>query len=297
MLHPAQSFFNNAYENQGVSAGLVIANNGREILVLCDYDEIRDVETITVTFGDGKVKEASLKKFDNNTGLAVIAIALKDIPPATLDIIEIATLGSSNDTTLVGQPIMAIGQVNGYNDSICYGMLTSISHSLIMADNQYKLLTTDIFSSQKPSGILVNMNGEVIGIIKNDYNSDEAKNMLSAIGITELKGMVSKLSNNISVPYLGVYVMDVPEEVHTSLKVPKGAYVTDIDMDSPAMRNGMQKGDIIVQVGDMKIETSTQYMMAVRQYLVDKTVTVTVLRPSQEAFQEMSFEMMLGTKE
>lgn len=290
-------WFNNAYENQGVSAGLVIANNGREILVLCDYDEIRDVETITVTFGDGKVKEASLKKFDNNTGLAVIAIALKDIPPATLDIIEIATLGSSNDTTLVGQPIMAIGQVNGYNDSICYGMLTSISHSLIMADNQYKLLTTDIFSSQKPSGILVNMNGEVIGIIKNDYNSDEAKNMLSAIGITELKGMVSKLSNNISVPYLGVYVMDVPEEVHTSLKVPKGAYVTDIDMDSPAMRNGMQKGDIIVQVGDMKIETSTQYMMAVRQYLVDKTVTVTVLRPSQEAFQEMSFEMMLGTKE
>ena len=250
-----------------------------------------------MTFGDGKIKEASLKKYDYNTGLAVIAIALKDIPPATLDIIEIATLGSSNDMTLVGQPIMAIGQVNGYNDSICYGMLTSISHSLIMADNQYKLLTTDIFSSQKPSGILVNMNGEVIGIIKNDYNSDEAKNMLSAIGITELKGMVSKLSNNISVPYLGVYVMDVPEEVHTSLKIPKGAYITDIDMDSPAMRNGMQKGDIIVQVGDMKIETATQYMMAVRQYLVDKTVTVTVLRPSQEAFQEMSFEMMLGTKE
>ena len=68
------------------------------------------------------------------------------------------------------------------------------------------------------------------------------------------------------------------------------------DIDTDFVKK-VQKGDIIVQVGDMKIETSTQYMMAVRQYLVDKTVTVTVLRPSQEAFQKMSFEMMLGTKE
>lgn len=290
-------WFNNAYENQGDSAGLVIANNGKELLVLCNYNEIKNAETITVTFGDGKVKEAALKKFDHNTGLAVIAIVLKDIPQATLDIIELATLGSSNDTTLVGQPVVAIGQVNGYNDSICYGMLTSISHPLTMADNQYKLLTTDIFASQKPSGILVNMNGEVIGIISNDYNSDEAKNMLAAVGITELKGMISKLSNNISVPYLGVYVIDVPDEIHTTMDVPKGAYVTDIDMDSPAMRNGMQKGDIVVGVGDTKIETAVEYMMAIRQYLVDKTVKITVLRPSQDAFQEMSFEMMLDTKE
>lgn len=290
-------WFNNAYENQGDCAGLVIANNGKELLILCNYKEISDAESIMVTFDNGIVKEAGLKKHDYNTGLAVVAIALKDIPKATLDTVELAVLGSSNDTTLVGQPIVAIGLINGYNDSICYGMLTSISHSLPMADNQYKLLTTDIFSSQKPSGILVNIDGEVLGIIKNDYNSEEARNMLSAVGITELKGTISKISNNISVPYLGIYTTDVPEEIHGTLDIPKGAYVTDIDMDSPAMRNGMQKGDIIVAVGDTQIRTAAEYMMAIRQYLVEKTVKVTILRSSQNGYQEMDFEMMLVTKE
>lgn len=289
-------WFHNSYESEGNSAGIAIANNGKELLVLCNYSAISDVETITVTFGDGKVAEASLKEHDYNTGLAVIGIDLKSISKQTLDSVSIAVLGSSTDKALTGQPIIAIGQINGYNDSTCYGILTSIGHTLTMADNEYKLLTTDILSSQNPSGILVNMNGEVIGIIKNDYNNEDSKNMLSAIGISELKGMISKLSNNISVPYLGVYAIDVPTEIHEALKVPVGAYITDIDMDSPAMRNGMQKGDIVVAVGDEEIRSASDYMMAIRQYLVGKTVTITVMRSSQDAFQEMTFEMMLDEK-
>ena len=289
-------WFNNQYESSGQAAGLVIANNGRELLVLTNKTVVENVEEIRVTFCNGKNAAAEIKKSDASTGLAVIAISLKDMDKETQDAVVIATLGVSRSDSLLGQPVIAIGSLNGYSDSVSYGMITSMGYNVTLADNQYKLLTTDIYASTNPTGILVNMNGEVIGIVKNDYNNEETSNMLSAVGISELKGMITKLSNNISIPYVGVYAVDVPKDVNEQLNVPEGAYVSDIEMDSPAMRKGIQKGDVIVQVGETEIKSAADYMGAIRQYVVDDTITITVQRTSHDSFQPMEFSITITEK-
>ena len=289
-------WFNNIYQSEGSTAGVIIANNNRELLILTRKSPLDSAQSIMVTFCNGVSSEGSIKKYDVNTNLAVIAVDLKYLRDTMLDYIYVATLGSSVDSGLTGSLAIAVGNIQGYKDSVCYGMITSVGNPVTLADNQYKLLTTDIYASQSASGILLNTQGQVIGIIDNTYNHSDTKNMLSAIGVSELKGMITKLSNAEDVPYIGIYAQDIASSVRLEQGLPQGAYVSDIDMDSPAMVNGIQKGDIIVQVGGTQIHSATDYMNAVRGCTVDKDVEITILRASKDDYEQMMFTVQPKTR-
>ncbi len=282
-------WFNNTYQREGTTAGVVIANNNRELLILSKKTPIDMAENIRVTFCNGVNADAEIKKYDKNTDLAVLAVDLKYVGNATLDYVSVAALGSSAPSGIIGTPVIAVGNILGYNDNVCYGMITSKGNNVELADNGYKLITTDIYASENPSGILVNLAGEVIGIIDNSYNNPDTKNLLSAIGITELKGMITKLSNDEDIPYLGIYTQDIPSQARIEMGLPQGAYIFDIDMDSPAMLNGMQKGDIIVQVGTHEIRSAADYMNALRDAVIDRNLKVVVQRASVDSYEQMTF--------
>lgn len=290
------NWFNNTYQQEDTEAGVIIANNNRELLILARRTNLKDVESIMVTFCDGESLSGSIKKYDVNTNLAVVAVELKEIPKSTMDRIQVATLGSSSIITQITTPVIAIGNIYGYNDSVGYGIVTSVGNIITLADNQYKLLTTDIYASQNPSGILVNFKGQVVGIITNAYNHSDTKNLLSAVGITELKGMIEKLSNGYDVPYLGIYAQDVSTTARLELGVPVGAYIYDIDLDSPAMEKGIQKGDVIIAVGDNEIRSAAGYMNALRSFEVGEEVEVVVMRASQDEYEQMTFTIEIESR-
>lgn len=290
-LHSDVDWFNNTYQSEGTTAGVIIANNNRELLILSHRTALSDAESIQVTFCNGVYADASIKKYDVNTDLEVLAVDLKYLESPTLDYVSVAKLGSSAASGLIGTPVAALGNLFGYSDNVCYGIVTSKDNNVELADNQYKLVTTDIYAGENPSGILVNLSGEVIGIIDNSYNNSDTKNLLSAIGISELKGMITKLSNGEDLPYLGIYAQDITAQVRTELGLPQGAYIFDIDMDSPAMLNGMQKGDIIVQIGTQEIRSASDYMNALRNAEIDKNLRIVVQRASVDSYEEMTFNV------
>lgn len=282
-------WFNNTYQKEGTTAGVIIANNNRELLILSKKSPLDMAENIRVTFCNGVNADAQIKKYDKNTDLAVLAVDLKYMGSTTLDYVTVAALGSSASSGIIGTPVIAVGNIFGYNDNVCYGMVTSKGNNVELADNGYKLITTDIYASENPSGILVNLAGEVIGMIDNSYNNSDTKNLLSAVGITELKGMITKLSNGEDIPYLGIYTQDITSQARLEMGLPQGAYIFDIDMDSPAMLNGMQKGDIIVQVGTHEIRSAADYMNALRDAVIDRNLNVVVQRASVSSYEEMTF--------
>ncbi len=288
-VHSDVDWFNNTYQSEGTTAGVVIANNNRELLILARKSPLGVAESIRVTFCNGVNADAEIKKYDKNTDLAVLAVDLKYVGSATLDYVSVAVLGSSAPSGIVGKPVIAIGNLFGYKDNVCYGIITSKGNNVELADNEYKLITTDIYASENPSGILVSLEGEVIGMIDNSYNNSDTKNLLSAVGITELKGMITKLSNGEDIPYLGIYTQDITSQAKIEMGLPQGAYIFDIDMDSPAMLNGMQKGDIIVQVGTQEIRSPSDYMNALRTAVIDRNLKIVVQRASGDSYEEMTF--------
>ncbi len=287
-------WFNDPYENTGQTTGFLLTDNNREVMILVMYDELAAGEELEVTFANGEQVTAAMEGMDEETGLAVLAVKKESLTDATLESIRYIELGRSTGTQLMGTPVIALGRPLGKQNSVVFGMVTSEDTVLSMTDANYKLLTTDIYGSTDATGLLINMNGQVIGIINQEHNSQTAPNLVSAMGITELKPVLERMSNGLEKSYLGIKGADVPDEITNSLKVPQGAYVTGIVMDSPAMAAGIQSGDVIVRMGDTQIHSFEAYTQAVRQLNPEQVVEIVVMRQGQQAYRMVNLKVTMG---
>lgn len=289
-------WLDNEYENEGAVSGLIVADNGRELLILANVNSIRGADSLKVIFADGEEYNATIKKSDGNIGLAIIAIPKASMKSSTLERVEKANLRASG-SNLTGTPIVALGRPMGTEGSLCYGNITSTENGIRLPDSNYRYMTTDIYGSSSASGVLINLQGQVVGIIDMSYNSSDLKNLISAISISDLTKVVESLSNDKDIAYFGVYGVDVTVEANEELGVPLGVYITEIDMDSPAMDAGIQSGDVIIKVNDLEV---TNYKDMVNALLLEKpenTIAISLMRQGPEGYMEMETSAVLGLKQ
>ena len=249
-----------------------------------------------ITFSDELEYEAELKKKDSNTGLAILAVEKNTMKRTTLQAAEPIKLGTSAGSNLIGNPVIALGQPAGVAGSVCYGFVTSAGSTVDLPDSRYKWITTDIYGSSSATGILVNLSGQVIGIIDSSHNSSDTRNLVSAIGITDLRKLIERMSNDKDIPYLGIHGADVTLQVHEELDVPYGTYIMEIDMDSPAMAAGIQSGDVITGIGDTKVTSYQELINGMMDMEPEETMTLTLLRQGPEGYTEMELPVTLGTR-
>lgn len=285
-------WFNDTYENEASASGVIVANNGKAMLILVNESALNGAESIAVTFCDQTQAEATVLQRDRITGLAVLAVPFLSIGEETMDVIDIAKLGSSVRADLPGRPVIALGSPLGTSGSLAYGIVTSAGTQMDLPDSDYKLLMTDIYGSSNATGILVDLDGMVVGILDHDNKSSDMPNLLTAYGITELKKTIEKMSNNKERGYLGVYGCDVPQEVaeDTEIQIPAGAYIKTIEMDSPAMAAGIQSGDVITRAGDAEIATYNELLQVLDDLQPEDVLTLTLSRQGRE----MQVEVTLG---
>lgn len=302
-----RDWFNNIEEKKNQSAGVIIANNGKELLVLVDYTPLKKAESMTMTFSylDSSLYGKSeyqipvkLKQQDGSTNLAILTADLTEIPADLLEEngISVAVLGSSNIANLVGTPVIAMGSPMGSSGSVGYGMITAVTASDQKADCNYRLLQTDIYGSQNAGGVLFNLNGKVIGVITGQSNSSDMKNLINAYGITELKKRIEKISNGTKAAYMGISGVDVTEDAHNKLKVPYGTFIRDVDMNSPAMLEGVQQGDVLTAFNEKGILSYNDYIAALMQEQPGNTVKLKLMRASQGEYKEMEVSVVLDAQ-
>lgn len=289
-------WFNNAYENKGQYTGVIFANSRTQLFVLIDSLEIEKAEEITVTFRDGSSVPGVYSQHDMNLGLSVVTVNLSDISEETMDKIGVAGLGSTRSSGMLASPVIAIGKIFGNTDSVAYGMITSENTILNMTDYNYEFLTTDIYGSETATGYILNTSGYLLGIIHQEQNTAEARNLVSFVGITELRRTLERMSNGKEAAYLGIEGMDVTQEANSKQGVPLGAYVTEIVMGSPAMKAGIQSGDIIIGLDGMSILSYTQYMDVLAGYEPEETVNVHISRQGVEEYSEIEIPIILGKR-
>lgn len=285
-------WFNNTYENMASVSGVIVANNGKSILVLVSAETLHSADSIIVTFCDQAQAEAEIVQRDQTTGLAILSVPLLSVSEETMDVIDIATLGSSNSNSLLGTPVIALGSPMGTSGSVCYGVVTSTGTIIDQPDSAYKMIMTDIYGSHNATGVFVNLKGMVIGIIDNTNISNDMDNLLTAYGISELKKTIEKMSNDQELAYMGVHGADVPQEAIEELDIPAGAYIKEIEVDSPAMAAGIQSGDVITQVNEEPITTYGELLNMLNNAEPEQVLTIMLARQGRE----MSVEVTLGTR-
>ena len=114
-----------------------------------------------------------------------------------------------------------------------------------------------------------------------------------SIGITELKPLIGHMGNGDERARLGVHGATVPPAIKASEEIPDGAYITAIDMDSPAMQVGIQSGDIITTVHGVPVADYAALCGLLLERRPEDTLKLTVLRQSGNSYSEMELEVTL----
>ena len=285
-------WFNNAYESKGQGSGIIIANNGQELLILTERKVIAEAQSIYVTFMNDTSVEASIKKYDGNTGIAVLSVPLSEVDADTMNAITVAVLGNSLGV-MQGTLALAVGSPLGTNYSILTGNITSSSYSISTIDANYSIFTTDIVGSKNGSGALINLKGEVIGLITQGYSNDGDQNTLTAISISELKPVIEMLSNNQDIPYIGLEVITVSNTIAKDNDIPQGVYIKGVKMDSPAMAAGLQSGDVITEIDGEAVYSVEGYETKLLSLPPGNEADVTIQRQGNDGYKEIECHVIV----
>ena len=282
-------WFENTYENTDQASGLILADNGRELLIVVDSKVSDDNARIRVEFSDGTKANGKKGMKDANTGLMIVGVELSQISDETKEEIREAVLSNASPSSMVGEPIIAIGSPIGSN-SIAYGFVTSTAQTLSMIDRNIHLVNTDIYGSRGASGVIVDYSGSVLGIITEKKSDYTTANLISAFAISDLRNSLEKISNGSSLVRMGIYGTDVPEEAMEE-GVPNGVYVAEIVMDGPAMEAGIQNGDVITRIGTQEIRSFDEYEKVLQNSQPNDNAVVTAMRYARGEYQEMTFDV------
>ncbi len=282
----------NEYETKKETAGVIIGKNGREALILTDYSSIKEMGDLKVTLSSGYSYEVELKQYHKDSDVAILTLSMSDLGNRAEEI-SVASFGNSTEDLLC-MPVIAMGSPMGDCGSVGYGMITSDNGMLSTVDANYKLITTDIYGSQNAKGFLFNLKGQIIGIIYNGNKTSDMRNRIIGYGVSDMKNLISVLSGGFEVAYLGVTGISVTEEANKQAKVPLGVSVQEVEEESPALRAGIQKGDIIVEIDGKTVASYEDFATVFSQKKASQMMELKILRQSGNEYIEMTFNIVLG---
>ena len=144
------------------------------------------------------------------------------------------------------------------------------------------------------SGFLFDTYGNVMGIIDPDLMNEDGTGTLAAIGISAIKSEIELMSNGKNVPYVGIIGTIITKEMSEIQGMPAGLYVTEVEVDSPAMKAGIQSGDIITKIGGQEIDSLTAYHKEVLAQEAGKTIKLTGQRYGVENYVDIKFNVTVG---
>lgn len=286
-------WFNNSFEMQGQGSGVVIADPGEKLFILTDKNVISDVKSISVTFRNEAIADAKLYSCDMDTGIAIISVEKKSLDAITLQDIEVAKIGNSK-MLKKGAVVIALGSPLGTSFSVLTGNITSTDNMVSKMDDNFSVFTTDIVAAKNSSGVLINTQGDVIGLVMQGYSNSEDANILTAVGISEVTEVIQHLVEGKEIPYLGMKVITVNGKIARDNDIPEGVYIKEVAVDSPAMLAGLQSGDVITQVDKRSLSTVAAYSEQVMHMIPGEEYPVIVQRQGANGYYEVKCKVEAG---
>ncbi len=265
-------------------SGVVVGENG---VVLTNYHVVEDALRLTVTVNEEE-HDAVLVAYDEALDVAIVQAADLNLPPVRLGDSDSLMVGDW--AICIGNPLseqftgtVTAGIVSGLNRAVSstnldkYGRRETITNTMIQVDAA--------INSGNSGGGMFSVTGELMGIPTLKYSGstysgtsidsigmcipiNSAKPLIEAVLNGEVtapateKANSSVAANNTLVgrPRMGISVapMNTSSRAVANGDLPNGAYVLDVEAGSPAEEAGMQVGDIIVDVNDNIITSSSQ---------------------------------------
>lgn len=278
------------YTQSSLGSGVILSDDG---YILTNYHVIEGADKLQVVASGGEY-EAKVVGTDPSSDLAVIKIEASGLPAVEI--------GSSSDL-VTGEWVMAVGSPFGLEQSVSTGIVSAVSRSsssLYSSESEAiytNMIQTDAaINPGNSGGALVDKNGKLIGINTLIASTSGSS---SGVGFAIPVDYAMKIAEQIiagqtpSHAQLGVSLTTVNSSVAAryNLPVSEGAYVTRVTSNSGASEAGITEGDIITKVGDSKVTSASDLIIAVRSHNPGDMVSVTFNRSGSE----QTVDVVLGT--
>lgn len=288
-------WFEQEYEESTNISGVIVGDNGIELLILTEANPLVNADAVKVTVGGYSTEETVLFMIDSHYNLAVIAIDYASIPAQNLESINYAVFGESH-SLFVGTPVIAIGNPNGYVGSFEIGTVTARSSYAYVADNRLDLFNTSIPDYENGTGVIISISGEIIGLITHAFKEGNNENLNTAIGISRVKPIIEKLVNGKKLNYFGVIAEELTDSLRETANTKIGICVTEVIPGSPAEQAGIRKGDVIQIIERTPINNVITLNSLLEECAEGDELRVTMLRKGPRAYSEVETVVAVGEK-
>ncbi|MBN1372904.1 MAG: trypsin-like peptidase domain-containing protein [Anaerolineaceae bacterium] len=276
------TFFGQASDSTVSGTGFFISQDG---YLLTNNHVVEDATDLSVILSDGTQVPASLIGTDIYADLAVLKT--ESSAPAWV------TLGNSDEMD-PGETVIAIGSPLGeFMNTVTTGVVSATGRTI---DTGYgyqieNLIQTDAAINQGNSGgPLLNLAGEVVGIntlvVRNSQSGTVAEGLGFAIPTNTAAVVAEQIIQQgyFSRPYLGAQWQAINPNIAARYDLPAewGVYLTDVVSGSPAAKAGLQRGDIIVKIGDTTLNEGTSFLNVLYAFQPGDQVNFTVMRGRSE---------------
>lgn len=300
------------YEGEGAGSGVIISQDSDYVYIATNNHVVSGARELTITFADDEAVAAEIQGTDPNTDLAVVKVAIKDIDSKTLSTIKVATLGDS-DSIKVGEGSVVIGNALGYGQSVTTGVISALSREVKLEGDDGNVITNELIQTDaavnpgNSGGALLNMNGEVIGIVSAKYSDTDVEGMGYAIPITEAKSIIEMLMSGKTASnesgestqeaYLGISGVDVNSANAAEYDMPTGVYIAGVYADSGAYEAGLVRGDVVIGLDGNRISTMEQIQSALQKKKPGDTVQLTVATAKSDYLENVTVDVTLVAKD
>ncbi|MDD4069673.1 MAG: trypsin-like peptidase domain-containing protein [Candidatus Izemoplasmatales bacterium] len=276
---------------QAVGSGVIYKQVGDRYYVLTNNHVIEDGISFSVVFEDGEETGAVLRGVDELVDLAVLYFTSEEDLP-------VAEFGDS-DAINKGEIVVAVGHPSGF------GYFGSMTMGIISGKNRYFDIDGDsvkdmfvgylqhdaAINSGNSGGALFDLDGKLIGVNVIKISSVTVEGMGFAIPSNLVQAIVTDIEEfgySIQKPILGIRFIDIKNnqsffeqnEITLPVGLTTGFYIIEVD-EGKTMDGYLLPGDILIEIGDVIVESSTQFVEEFSKYRVGDIIDVVIIRNNQ----------------
>jgi len=257
---------------EGQGSGVIIDPHG---IIVTNNHVIDESARVQVNLKDGRTFVGEVIGTDPATDVALVKVEAENLP--------FATLGDS-EKLKVGQIVLAIGNALGLPGAptVSMGLIGALGRPLPGTDFVVEgLIQTDAaINPGNSGGPLADLDGKVIGM--NTAMIPFAQGMGFAIPSETIKRIMDQITRHGRVvrPWLGISGTDVNKFVarRYNLAVDHGVLLAEVLGEGPARDAGLRVGDIVVKMGESKVDGMKGLVGSLSRLTIGDEVSVEFVR-------------------
>ena len=282
------NIFGQQTQTASSGSGFIITEDG---YVVTNYHVVSGASSVEVTLYNGDTYDATVIGGDSDYDVAVLKINASGLQPVTL--------GESADVN-VGDTVLAIGNPLGeLTFSMSQGIVSSCDRAINVDGTPFNMIQVDCsINPGNSGGPLVNLYGEVVGIVSakySSYSSTTVEGLGFAIPISDVRSIITDIMENGAVTdkaYMAITAGTMNEQMAAqfNIDVTEGVFVYSVVEGGAGEKAGLRLGDVITKMGDKTLTSRQDLSAAMKGYRAGDTVTLTVYRGGQYIEVELTFD-------